>query len=152
VILKIYLVRHPKKKGNEKKPDDTRKKPDGTDTKDTPPGTSDAPATEETKIRIGLDRVFWIRVGLGILAGALSAGIGISYIHASTRGIIGLGIMISLFIVSYGVAKALRVPIPSTDRKKLVMTGIGSYFLMFVFSWILTYTIIHPAIGLVTVR
>ena len=151
MILKIYLVRHPKKKEKEGKPDDNRKKPDGTDTNDTHSGTSGIP-TEETKIKIGLDRVFWIRVGLGILAGVISAGIGLSYTHASTRGIIGLGIMIALFIVSYGVAKALRVPIPSTEKKKLVMTGIGSYFLMFVFSWILTYTIIHPTLGLVAVR
>jgi hypothetical protein len=145
------LVRHPKKKENEKKPDDT-KKPDSTDTKDTPPGASGAPATEEVKIRSGLDRVFWVRVALGILAGALSAEIGYSYTHASSRIIIGFAIMITLFIVSYGIAKALRIPIPPTDKKKLVMTGIGSYFLMFLFSWILTNTIIHPDIGLVTVR
>ena len=144
MILKIYLVRHPKKK-DEKKSNDTN-------TKDTPPEAQGQPATEESKVKSGLDKVFWIRVGLGILAGALSAEIGFSYTHASTRGIIGLGIVIALFIVSYGAAKALHIPIPPTEKKKLVMTGIGSYFLMFIFSWILTNTIIHPEIGLVPVR
>ena len=146
MILKIYLVRHPKKKENEKKPDA------GDKINDTPPGASGAPATEESQIKSGLDKVFWIRVCLGILAGVISAEIGFSYTHASTRGIIGLGIVIVLFIVSYGAAKALKIPIPPTDKKKLVMTGIGSYFLMFLFSWILTNTIIHPDIGLVPIR
>ncbi len=149
MILKICLVRHPKKKENERKPED-KKTSDGK-TGDLPPEASRT-ETDESKIRSGLDKVFWIRVGLGILAGALSAEIGLSYAHASTRGFIGLGIMIALFIISYGVAKALRIPIPPTDKKKLVTTGIGSYFLMFLFMWILAYTIMHPDIGLVSVR
>ena len=146
MILKIYLVRHPKKKENEKKPDARDK------TNDMPPEASSPTETEESKVRSRLDKLFWLRVGLGILAGALSAEIGFSYTHASTRGIIGLGIVIALFIVSYGAAKALHIPIPPTEKKKLVMTGIGSYFLMFIFSWILTNTIIHPEIGLVPIR
>ena len=142
--MKIYLVRHPKKK-DEKKSDDTN-------TKDTPPEAQGQPATEESKVKSGLDKVFWIRVGLGILAGIVSAEIGYPYTHVSSRIIIGFAIMIALFIVSYGIAKALKVPIPPTDKRKLVMTGIGSYFLMFLYSWILTNTIIHPDIGLVGVR
>ena len=149
MILKIYLVRHPKKKENEKRPGG-EKKSDGK-ASDPPPETPRT-ETDESKVRSGLDKVFWLRVGLGIFAGALSAEIGYSYVHTSSRIIIGLGIMIALFIVSYGIAKALRVPIPPTDKKKLVTTGIGSYFLMFLFMWILANTIIHPDIGLVPVR
>ncbi len=137
MILKIYLVRHPKKKDSDKKPGS------GDDpVKDTPEAAR-PPEAEESKIKRGLDKVFWLRVGLGILAGALSAEIGSPMQHAHDKAFVGLGIMIVLFIISYGIAKALRVPLLPADKRKLVMTGIGSYFLMFLFSWILVNTVIH---------
>jgi cell division protein FtsW (lipid II flippase) len=60
--------------------------------------------------------------------------------------------MIVLFIISYGIAKAMRIQLPASDKKKLIMTGIGSYFFMFVFSWILVNTLIHPEVGLQIIR
>jgi hypothetical protein len=144
VILKIYLVRHPKKKDDDKKPglgDDPAK--------DTPE-TAQPAETDEYKIKKGLDKVFWLRVGLGILAGTLSAIIGSPMEHH--KGYLGLGIAIVLFIISYGIAKALRVPLPMSDKRKLVMTGIGSYFLMFLFSWILVNTLIHAGTVTQSVR
>ena len=146
MILKIYLVRHPKKKEDDKKtgnPNDP--------TKDAPENTVNAP-TDESRLKQGLDRIFWIRVGLGILAGSLSAEMGSTMIHAHDKGFTGLAVAIVLFIVSYGIAKALRVPLPSSDKRKLVMTGIGSYFLMFLFSWILVNTLIHPDVGIQSIR
>jgi hypothetical protein len=135
------LARHPKKKGDEK--------PDINDgTKDNP---VDSAQTEESKIKSGLDKVFWIRVGLGVLAGTLSAIIGEPLIE-SNRVVLGFGIMIVLFIVSYIIAKGMRIPIAITEKKKLITTGYGSYFLMFIFSWILVNTLIHPTIGIPSVR
>ena len=135
------MARHPKKKGDEK--------PDTNDgTKDNPVGPAQ---TEESKIKRGLDKVFWIRVGLGVLAGTLSAIIGEPLIE-STRVVLGFGIMIVLFIVSYMMAKGMRIPIAITEKKKLITTGYGSYFLMFIFSWILVNTLIHPNLGIPPVR
>ncbi|NHI04118.1 hypothetical protein DYY67_1493 [Candidatus Nitrosotalea sp. TS] len=108
--------------------------------------------TDESRIKSGLDKVFWLRVGLGILAGTISAIIGSTMLHAHERAYTGLGIVIVLFIISYGIAKSLRVPLPSSDKRKLIMTGIGSYFLMFLVSWILVYTIINPYISVGTVH
>ena len=135
------MARHPKKKGDEK--------PDTNDgTKDNPVGSAQ---TEESKIKSGLDKVFWIRVGLGVLAGTLSAIIGEPLIE-SNRVVLGFGIMIVLFIVSYVIAKGMRIPIAITEKKKLITTGYGSYFLMFIFSWILVNTLIHPNLGITPVR
>ncbi|VVC05253.1 Uncharacterised protein [uncultured archaeon] len=142
--LKIYLVRHPKK-------DDGKKPESGDDpTKEGPPGATRPAEAEESKIKKGLDKVFWLRVGLGVLAGTISAIIGSPMQHH--RGYLGLGIVIVLFIVSYAIAKSLRVPLPASDKRKLIMTGIGSYFLMFLFSWILVNTLIHPDVGIQIVR
>lgn len=135
------MARHPKKKGDEK--------PDTNDsTKDNSAGSSSQ--TEESKVKSGLDKLFWLRVGLGVLAGALSALIG-NPIESYRIGL-GFGIMIILFIVSYVIAKSMKIPIAATEKKKLVTTGYGSYFLMFIFSWILVNTLIHPDVGITTVR
>lgn len=138
------MVRHPKKKGDEK--------PDVDDnTKDNPVGSPGTSQTEESKVKGGLDKLFWLRVGMGVLAGSLSAIIGNDQVE-STRVVLGFGIMIILFAISYAIAKSLRIPIPISDKKKLITTGYGSYFLMFIFCWILVNTLIHPDVGIATVR
>ena len=138
------MARHPKKKGDEK--------PDVEDnTKDNPVGSPGTSQTEESRVKGGLDKLFWLRVGMGVLAGSLSAIIGNDQVE-STRVVLGFGIMIILFAISYAIAKSLRIPIPISDKKKLITTGYGSYFLMFIFCWILVNTLIHPDVGIATVR
>lgn len=134
------MARHPKKKGDET--------PDTNDNKDNPTGPS--AQTEESRIKSGLDKLFWLRVGLAVLAGTLSAVIGNSM--QAHRGFLGLGIMIILFIVSVGIAKSMKIPILPSDKKKLITTGYGSYALMFIFSWILVTTLTHPSVGIMSVK
>ena len=134
------MARHPKKKGDEK--------PDTDDSKDNPTGPS--VQTEESKVKAGLDKLFWLRVGLAVLAGTLSAIIGNPM--QSHKGFLGLGIMIILFIVSIGIAKSMKIPILPTEKKKLITTGYGSYILIFIFSWILVTTITHPSVGIMSVK
>lgn len=138
------MTRHPKKIEKEKPA------PNNPNSKDVPP---EMPQSNQTgvKIKNPLDKLFWLRVGMGLLAGSLSAFLGLSMEEAS-RPFLGFGIMIILFIISYGIAKTMRIPIPSSDKKKLIMTGIGSYFFMFLFSWILVNTLIHPEVGLQVIR
>jgi len=132
------LTRHPKKKEEEKS------SPDDTNVKDLPPNEPTVTQTEGvTKNPIGT--LFWIRIGLGVLAGIIAAFAG-NAIGAESRSYVGFGIMIILFIISYGIAKAMHIPLPPSDKKKLIMTGIGSYFFIFIFTWILVNTLIHPAI------
>lgn len=139
------MVRHPKKKEDEKSNgDDT--------TKDNPVESLPPSQTDESRRKSGLDKLFWLRVSLGVLAGSLSALIGSSQSIESSRMVLGFGIMITLFIVSYVIAKSLRIPIVPADKKKLITTGYGSYFLMFIFCWILVNTLIHPDVGILTVR
>lgn len=134
------MARHPKKKGDEN--------PDTNDSNDNPTGSSTQ--TEESKVKSGLDKLFWLRVGLAVLAGTLSALIGNSM--QSHKGFLGLGIMITMFIVSIGIAKSMKIPILPTDKKKLITTGYGSYALMFIFSWILVTTITHPSVGIMSIK
>ncbi|MDE1728640.1 hypothetical protein [Candidatus Nitrosotalea okcheonensis] len=138
------MVRHPKKKEDEKS--------NGNDTAKDNPVESPPSITDESRRKSGLDKLFWLRVGLGVLAGSLSALIGSSQSIESSRMVLGFGIMIILFIVSYVLAKSMKIPIIPSDKKKLITTGYGSYFLMFIFCWILVNTLIHPDVGILTVR
>ncbi|MEO9276728.1 MAG: hypothetical protein ABI340_02960 [Nitrososphaera sp.] len=143
------MVRHPKKKPEDKRTNTNDPKKDPT--KDIPPETPSPMEIDESKIKRGLDKVFWIRIGLGILAGILAAEIG-DPLDVSGRVGLGFAIMIIMFIISYGVARSLRIPIPPPDKKKLLTTGYGSYFLMFIFSWILANTLIHAETVIGTVK
>ena len=132
------MTRHPKKKEEEKS------NPEDPNVKDSPPNEPTITQTAGvTKNPIGT--LFWIRIGLGVLAGTISAFVG-NAINADSRPYVGFGVMIILFIISYGIAKAMRIPLPPSDKKKLIMTGIGSYFFIFIFTWILVNTMLHPAV------
>lgn len=131
------MTRHPKKKEEKSTPDDPNMK-----------GSSpNEPTTTQTDgvTKNPIGTLFWIRIGLGVLAGIISAFVGTS-IDADSRPYVGFGIMIILFIISYGIAKAMHIPLPPSDKKKLIMTGIGSYFFIFIFTWILIHTLLHPAV------
>jgi len=54
-----------------------------------------------------------------------------------------IGFMIILFFASIIVAKAMNMQLPSSDRKKIVTQGIGSYVFLYLFSWIVSYTLTH---------
>ncbi len=140
------MVRHPKKKEREKK-----SPPSDPNRKDLPPETPKPEQTEGVKVKNPLDKLFWLRVGMGILAGILSAETGVQTDEAS-RPFLGLGLMIILFILSYAIAKKMNIPLPTSDKRKLIMTGIGSYFFMFLFTWILVNTLIHPEVGIPGIR
>ncbi len=135
------MVRHPKKNENDKK-----SAPSENPTKDVPPEEPRIAETDESRIKRGLDKVFWLRVGLGIMAGIIAATFG-SPLDTNQRIFVGFGIMVVLFIISYVIAKAFRVPLLPSDKRKLITTGYGSYFLMFIFSWILVNTIIHADVS-----
>ena len=48
-----------------------------------------------------------------------------------------------LFFGTIMVAKSMKMQLPRSDRKKLVTQGIGSYIFMYLFTWILTYTLVN---------
>ena len=47
------------------------------------------------------------------------------------------------FLVQLLVAKGMKMQLPSSDRKKIVTQGIGSYVFLYLFSWIVSYTLTH---------
>ena len=100
--------------------------------------------TEEVNItKKRTDKLFWMRVVFAVIGGIaatfLFEGIEDSEEHRWTSIIF----MISLFLVTCFIAKAMKINFPRSDRKKIVTTGIGSFIFMYLFSWIMSFTLLN---------
>ena len=73
-----------------------------------------------------LDKLFWLRVGLAIIAGTAATFI-LAGIEGEDRRWSSIGFMIIVFFGTIIVAKGMKMQLPSSDRKKIVTQGIGSY-------------------------
>lgn len=89
-----------------------------------------------------LDQLFWLRVGFAVIAGTLATFI-FEDIQGEERRWASIAFMIIMFIVTIFIAKSMKMQLPSSDKKKIVTQGIGSYIFLYLFVWILTYTIVH---------
>ena len=103
------------------------------------PPINDAAKNEKDK---KLSKLFWMRIALGIGAGIATTFI-FEDIEGEERRWASIGFMIILFFGSILVAKAMKMQLPSSDRKKIVTQGIGSYVFLYLFSWIVSYTLTH---------
>jgi len=94
-----------------------------------------------TKKRV--DKLFWMRVVFAIIGGIaatfLFEGIEDSEEHRWTS----ITFMIILFLVTCFIAKAMKINFPRSDRKKIVTTGIGSFIFMYLFAWIMSFTLLN---------
>ncbi len=89
-----------------------------------------------------LDKLFYLRVGFAVIAGTLATFL-FEDIQGEERRWASIVFMIIIFIVTIFIAKSMNIQLPSSDRKKIVTQGIGSYIFLYLFVWILTYTIVH---------
>jgi len=117
--------------------------------KDTPPTEKDTPPTEsvpgeyeKSRTKYMINILFWLRVTLAVMGGIVATFI-FDSIEGEVRRWASIAFMIILFIVSIGIAKSMNMRLPRSDRKKLVTTGIGSFVFLYLFSWILSYTLVN---------
>ena len=89
-----------------------------------------------------LNKLFWMRVALAFIAGTAATFL-FEDIEGEERRWTSIAFMIILFFGTIIVAKSMKMQLPRSDRKKLVTQGIGSYVFLYLFSWILTYTLVH---------
>jgi hypothetical protein len=86
--------------------------------------------------------IYWIRVGLAIVAAAFSTVITLMF---GERGIStflnGLTVALLVYLITYYLFKAKFVN--KVEKQSKIMTmGIGIYFFTWILSWVLMYTII----------
>ena len=106
--------------------------------------TTDPPisAVEKSDKDKKLATLFWMRIALGIIAGAAATFV-FEGIEGEERRWASIGFMIMLFFATIIVAKGMKMQLPSSDRKKIVTQGIGSYVFLYLFTWIVSYTLTH---------
>jgi hypothetical protein len=105
----------------------------------TEPTTNIAEKSEKDR---KLNKLFWLRVSLAIIAGTAATFI-FEDIEGEERRWASIGFMIIIFAGTIVIAKGMKLQLPSADRKKIVTQGIGSYIFLYLFIWIVTYTLVH---------
>ena len=89
-----------------------------------------------------LNKLFWLRVGFAVVAGVAATFI-FDSIEGEERRWASIGFMIIMFIVTIIIGKGMRIPFSLSDRKKIVTQGIGSYIFIYLFMWVLSYTLVN---------
>jgi hypothetical protein len=96
--------------------------------------------------------IYWLRTALGIVAGALSAGLA-RFLESTSTTIEGTSILlysVSLTLLIYLISyRILKIKFQNQVEKpsKITMTGIGMYFFAWIAFFVLFYTIIRVATG-----
>ena len=118
---------------------DTEKSEPIPETPSSDPSVSVAEKSEKDR---KLNKLFWLRVGLAIIAGSATTFI-FDDIEGEDRRWASIGFMIIIFTATIIIAKGMKMQLPSSDRKKIVTQAIGSYVFLYLFSWIVTYTLVN---------
>ena len=162
------MARFKKKKWGSEKP-----KPKDIENKETTPTESDIPPTESepeeiVKVDAGekieeesqkkeskpeesaedksatkklTDRLFWMRIVFSVIGGIIATFVFEDIEDVEEKRWTSIGFMIMLFIATAIIAKTWRIRIP--NRKKYITTGIGSFIFLYLFTWIVSYTIVN---------
>ena len=142
-----------KKFSDDQTPDDTKTEPEpefadipvasSSDTPDIP--STEPVVSDEQKdiIKKRTDMLFWLRFGFAIAGGAIATFLFDGIENSEEHRWSSIGFMIVLFIITCFIAKSMKINFPKSDRKKLVTTGMGSYIFLYLFSWIMTYTLLN---------
>ncbi len=110
--------------------------------------SSDPVVNEVDKERTNrkLRTLFWFRIVLALSAGTLATFLFEQY-EGEERRWVSIGFMITIFIITIFIAKEMKLGLARSDRKKIVTEALGSYVFLYLFMWILTYTIDNVLAG-----
>jgi len=148
------LAKHKKKKSEPTpKPEDSKKEPieskpekipetESDESPTIPPAEPTTNLAETSEKDRKLNKLFWLRVSLAIIAGTIATFI-FEDIEGEERRWASIGFMIMVFAGTFAIAKTMKMQLPRSDRKKFVTQGIGSYIFLYLFTWIVTYTLVH---------
>ena len=88
-------------------------------------------------------KLFWLRVGFAIMGGVAATFLFDGMEHDEEHRWTSIIFMIILFLVTCVIAKGMKINYPKSDRKKIVTTGIGSFIFLYLFAWIMSFTLLN---------
>ena len=105
----------------------------------TPPVSSQ----EELLTKKRTNVLFLMRIAFALIGGAIATFAFDTIEDSEEKRWTSIIFMIVLFVVTCVIAKGMKINFSRADRKKLVTTGIGSYIFLYLFAWILSYTLLN---------
>jgi hypothetical protein len=92
-------------------------------------------------------QLYWVRVILGIVAGAVTAALAFfGNINDFTTFINSITVALLIYFVTYYILRA-NYKSKIEKQSKILSTGIGMYFFAWITFFVLFYTSIHALIG-----
>ena len=114
-----------------------------TDTSEIPPPIPVISEEQQNITKKRTNLLFWMRFGFALIGGAIATFLFEEIDGDEERRWTSIIFMIVLFIITCFIAKGMKINFPKADRKKLVTTGIGSFIFLYLFAWIMTYTLLN---------
>ena len=103
------------------------------------PKDAEESAEDKSATKKLTDRLFWMRVVFAVIGGIIATFAFEDIEDVEEKRWTSIGFMIMLFIATAIIAKSWKIRIQ--NRKKYVTTGIGSFVFIYLFVWIVSYTI-----------
>ena len=113
------------------------------DTSEIPPPTPVISEEQQNITKKRTNTLFWMRFGFALIGGASATFLFEEIEGSEERRWISIGFMIVIFIATCFIAKGMKINFPKADRKKLVTTGMGSFVFLYLFAWIMSYTLLN---------
>ena len=111
--------------------------------KESKPKEVEESAEDKSATKKLTDRLFWMRVAFAVIGGIIATFAFEDIEDVEEKRWTSIGFMIMLFIATAIIAKSWKIRMP--NRKKYVTTGIGSFVFLYLFVWIVSYTIVYTS-------
>ena len=152
---KFSAEKPPPEEENNDLPESTEEVPPTETSESTPEPTEEVPPVEKSEEKPDptedpvdksatkklTDRLFWLRIALANIGGVIATFAFEDIADVEEKRWTSIGFMIMLFIATAIIAKGWKIRI--ANKKKYVTTGIGSFVFMYLFSWIVSYTLVN---------
>jgi len=113
------------------------------DTSEIPPPIPVISEEQQNITKKRTNMLFWLRFAFALIGGAIATFLVEEIDGDEARRWSASIFMIVLFIITCFIAKGMKINFPKADRKKLVTTGMGSFIFLYLFAWIMTYTLLN---------
>jgi len=114
-----------------------------TDTSEIPPTQPVVSEEQQNITKKRTNMLFWLRFCFALMGGVIATFLFEEIDGNEERRWSSIIFMIVLFIITCFIAKGMKINFPKADRKKLVTTGMGSFIFLYLFAWIMTYTLLN---------
>ena len=98
---------------------------------------------QDNLVKKRANKLFWLRIAFALIGGTMATFLFEGIEHVEQHRWTSIGFMIILFLVTCFIAKGMKINFPKSDRKKIVTTGIGSFIFLYLFSWIMSFTLLN---------